>query len=156
MSSEPAPELSLALESLPPGRALDLACGSGRHARWLAARGWHVTAVDINCQSANHGEAIPGVRCVQADLELHQFIIEPNAWDLIMCWLYWQSDLLPDIAAGVRPGGIVALAGKTSGRFATSLAQFRGAFPDWEELTSGEDATRTFLIVRRAGEKAVD
>jgi 2-polyprenyl-3-methyl-5-hydroxy-6-metoxy-1,4-benzoquinol methylase len=133
-----------------PGRALDLACGSGRHARWLAVRGWDATAVDLSVAP------IPGVRCVQADLELHQFIIEPNAWDLIVCWLYWQSDLLRDIAAGVRPGGIVALAGKTSGRFATSLAQFRAAFPDWKELACGEDAVRTFLIVRRTGEKAVD
>jgi SAM-dependent methyltransferase len=152
MSSEPAPELSLALESLPPGRALDLACGSGRHARWLAARGWDVTAVDVDINI----ESLPGVRCVKADLELKQFFIEPNAWDLIVCWLYWQSDLLRDIAAGLRAGGIVALAGKTSGRFATSLAQFREAFPEWEELTSGEDAIRAFLIVRRAAEKAVD
>ena len=150
MRPEPAPELTRVLDSVSPGRALDLACGSGRHARWLAARGWDVTAVDVNI------EAIPGVRGVQADLELRQFVIEPNAWDLIVCWLYWQSDLLPDIAAGVRPGGIVALAGKTSGRFATSLAQFRAAFPEWKELATGEDAIRAFLIVRRAGEKAVD
>jgi len=135
-----------------PGRALDLACGSGRHARWLAARGWDVTAVDVDINI----ESLPGVRCVKADLELKQFFIEPNAWDLIVCWLYWQSDLLPDIAAGLRAGGIVALAGKTSGRFATSLAEFREAFPEWEELTSGEDAIRAFLIVRRTGEKAVD
>jgi SAM-dependent methyltransferase len=140
------------LDAVSPGRALDLACGSGRHARWLAARGWDVTAVDVDINI----ESLPGVRCVKADLELKQFFIEPNAWDLIVCWLYWQSDLLPDIAAGLRAGGIVALAGKTSGRFATSLAQFREAFPEWEELTSGEDAIRAFLIVRRAAEKAVD
>src|SRR5215472_9351333 len=29
---------------LPPGRALDLACGPGRHALWLAEHGWDVTA----------------------------------------------------------------------------------------------------------------
>jgi SAM-dependent methyltransferase len=34
------------LASLPPGRALDLACGEGRNARWLAERGWQVTAID--------------------------------------------------------------------------------------------------------------
>ena len=33
---------------LPPGRALDLACGEGRNARWLADRGWQVTAVDFS------------------------------------------------------------------------------------------------------------
>ena len=35
-------------ESLPPGRALDLGCGEGDDAMWLAERGWHVTAVDIS------------------------------------------------------------------------------------------------------------
>ncbi|MGD1070764.1 MAG: methyltransferase domain-containing protein [Bryobacteraceae bacterium] len=150
MSREPAPELTRALESEPPGTALDLACGAGRHARWLAARGWDVTAEDIAI------EPMEGVRCIRGDLELRQFVIEPGAWDLIVCWLYWQADLLPDIAAGVRPGGVVALAGKTSGRFATSLAQFRAAFSGWIELDSGEDAVRCFLIVRRAGEEAVD
>ena len=34
------------LAGLPPGRALDLACGEGRNARWLAERGWQVTAID--------------------------------------------------------------------------------------------------------------
>ena len=36
------------LQELPPGRALDLACGEGRNARWLAKRGWQVTAVDFS------------------------------------------------------------------------------------------------------------
>ena len=34
-------------EDLPPGRALDLACGEGRNAVWLARRGWSVTGVDF-------------------------------------------------------------------------------------------------------------
>jgi SAM-dependent methyltransferase len=149
VNPDPARELTDLLQSVRPGRALDLACGSGRHARWLEARGWDVTAVDLEI------EPIEGVRCVQADLERHEFVIEPDARDLIVCWLYWQADLLPDIALGVRPGGIVALAGKTTGRFATSLAQYRMALAGWPELASGEDALRTFLIVRRPGEKAV-
>ena len=93
---------------------------------------------------------------MRADLERHEFLIEPDSWDLIVCWLYWQADLLPDIARGVRPGGIAALAGKTTGRFATSLAQYRAALPDWLELASGEDALCAFLIVRRLGEEPVD
>jgi len=149
---EPAPELIQALANLTPGKALDLACGSGRHALWLAERGWKVTGVDLE---ENTG-GIP--HFVRADLERHEYAIEPAAWDLIVCWLYWQPDLLPEIARGVRPGGVVALAGKTTGRFATSLENYRRAFRGWHELASGENEARAFFIARRVGngEKFID
>jgi 2-polyprenyl-3-methyl-5-hydroxy-6-metoxy-1,4-benzoquinol methylase len=47
-SFEPNRFLLREVESLPPGRALDLACGEGRNALWLASRGWRVTAVDFS------------------------------------------------------------------------------------------------------------
>ena len=128
------------------GRALDLACGAGRHAIWLAEQGWAVTAVD-QLDFATH--PLPGVTCITADLEARQYRVQPDAWDLIICWLYWQADLLPEIAAGVRKGGIVGLAGKSSGRFATSLANYRAAFPGWTELAAGEDGFKAFFIARR-------
>jgi len=138
--TQPASELIESLSDIPPGRALDLACGSGRHTIWLRERGWEVTAVDL---------APADITVVQADLERGEFVIEPNAWDLIVCWLYWQENLLPSIAAGVRPRGIVALAGKRTGRFATSLAQYRKAFENWQEVAAGEDDHKAFLITRR-------
>jgi len=131
------------LSGLTPGQALDLAAGSGRYSVWLAERGWEVTAVDIAI-----GE-IPGVRTIRADLYKHEYRIVPDSWDLILCWLYWQPDLLQEIARGVRHGGVVALAGKTRGRFATSLANYRGAFRGWREIASGEDETRAFLVARK-------
>jgi len=45
-ASEPVPLLAEAAGKSAPGRALDLACGTGRNALWLAERGWTVTAVD--------------------------------------------------------------------------------------------------------------
>jgi SAM-dependent methyltransferase len=140
-------EVADALTGVPPGKALDLAAGSGRHARWLAEHGWDVTAVDIAM------EDIPGVRCIRADLENHEYRIVPASWDLIVCWRYWQPDLLPEIARGVRKGGIVALAGKTSGRFATSLANYREAFAGWSEIASGGNEPIAFFI---ATKKLVD
>jgi len=140
LKREADPILTSALAELTAGAALDLACGGGRHAEWLAARGWRVTAVDQTPVE------IPGVRFMQADLERGEFTIEPNSWDAIVCWLYWQADLLPAIARGVRRGGIVARSGKTSGRFATSLANYRAAFAGWEEIVSGEDEVRAYFI----------
>ena len=122
--------------------ALDLAAGKGRLSIWLAERGWSVTAVDLEI-----GE-IPGVQTIRADLEKHEYRIAPEAWDLIVCWLYWQPDLLPEIAAGVRPGGMVALAGKTRGRFATSLANYREAFSGWRKFAQAK--TRPALSSSRA------
>src|SRR5438067_3612958 len=113
------PILTGALEGLQAGKALDLACGSGRHSLWLWERGWDVTALDLVT------EPFPGVHFIRADLENHEYCIEPGIWDLIVCWLYWQPDLLPEIAQGVRCSGVVALAGKTTGRFATSLQNYR-------------------------------
>lgn len=140
-----------ALAGLKPGKALDLAAGSGRHSLWLAERGWHVTAVDIEI-----GE-IPGqhpnVHGIRADLEKHEYRIAPGAWDLIVCWRYWQPDLLPEIGDGVRAGGIIALAGKTSGRFATSLERYRQSFQGWPEIASGRDEPIAFFV---AAKKLVD
>jgi len=136
-------DLTNALTGAFPGKALDLAAGSGRHSLWLAESGWDVSAVDMEI-----GE-IPGVRCIRADLEKHEYRIAPGSWDLIVCWLYWQPDLLPEIARGVSKGGIVALAGKTSGRFATSLAHFRDAFNLWTEIASGQNESRAFFIATK-------
>lgn len=142
----PAAELVGVVADLAPGRALDLACGGGRHARWLAEHGWTVTAVDLEPAE------IRGAHFIRANLEKHEYRIEPDVWDLIVCWLYWQPDLMPEIARGVREGGIVALAGKTTGRFATSLANYREAFSEWAEIASGENESWTFFIAMRLEE----
>ncbi len=46
------------LADLPPGRALDLACGEGRNARWLAERGWQVTAIDWSAVAVDKGRQV--------------------------------------------------------------------------------------------------
>jgi hypothetical protein len=137
----PAPELAAVVAGLNAGVAIDLAAGSGRHASWLAERGWDVTAVDIVLPQEQGGR----VRWIQADLESECLCFEA---DLVVCWLYWQADLMPVIAASLRPGGIVALAGKLSGRFATSLSRYREAFAGWEELAAGEDGVKAWFIAR--------
>ena len=54
---EPSSTVVDAVGALPPGRAVDLAAGPGRHARWLAARGWSVTAVDVSAVGVEQGRA---------------------------------------------------------------------------------------------------
>ena len=140
----PAPELASAFAGLAPGKALDVAAGLGRHALWLADLGWQVTAVDISITAGSR----EGVAWVRRDLE-QEPSLPFGEFDAVICWLYWQANLLPAIRASVKPGGLVALAGKTAGRFATSLAAYRNAFTSWEEIESGEDEFKIWLIARR-------
>lgn len=98
-----------AAEELPPGRALDLACGLGRHALALAERGWQVIAVDASATALEKlqaaASALP-VQTVLADLEAGAFVIEPAAYDLVVVTCYLQRDLFAAIRAGLRPGGL--------------------------------------------------
>ena len=96
---------------LAPGRALDLACGAGRHALYLAERGWQVTAVDSSqvaieiLRKRARGRGL-SLDARIADLERDEFVIEPDAYDLIVVTCYLQRDLFPAIRAAVRPGGL--------------------------------------------------
>ena len=117
----PAPSAPLpdAVHGLPPGRALDLACGTGRHAIWLASRGWRVDAVDgsekaIALLLANAGRAgcRDRVATYVADLEADPpgFTIEPSVYDLIVDCYFLHRPLFAAIREGVRPGGLFVAA----------------------------------------------
>ncbi len=102
-------EFASKLES---GQALDLACGVGRHAIWLAERGWSVTAVDnsrvaIEILRRRAGEKGLVIDSRIADLEARDFIIGPEAYDLILDIRYLQRDLFTSIKSGARVGGVV-------------------------------------------------
>ncbi len=103
IKSNPHPLLVQVAELLPPGCALDLACGAGRNALYLASLEWRVTAVDASAVALAR---LSGVETHRADLEKHEFAIEPAAYDLICDFHYLQRDLFPAIREGVRPGGV--------------------------------------------------
>jgi len=112
VNDEPHPLFAGFVSKLTPGRALDIASGPGRHALWLAERGWQVTAVDYS----RAGMRILEERCrarsvrvnaVIADLERHEFEIDRDSYDLIAVTNYLQRDLFREITSGTRPGGVV-------------------------------------------------
>ena len=140
---------------LTPGDALDIACGGGRHAIWLAERGWRVVAVDRDAEAAaGIGAAAGGVEVRVADLESGEFTIEANSYDLAVCWLYFQRDLLPMIREGVRPGGIAALCVLLEGRFAAQPGELQACFAGWTvvheaETNHGPGKRACELVVQR-------
>lgn len=99
-------------KALAPGKALDLACGTGRNALWLAKQGWTLMAVDgapAAIEILQHRAAVEGVTVEArvADLEKGEYSIEQSAWDLILMSYYLQRDLFEPAKRGVVPGGIV-------------------------------------------------
>ena len=93
-----------------PGQALDIACGSGRNALFLAARGFHVTAVDISSvgleQAAQRArEKSLSISWQQADLE--SLPLPQTAYDLILNINYLQRSLIPQIKSALKGGGFV-------------------------------------------------
>jgi SAM-dependent methyltransferase len=93
--------------SVAPGRALDLACGAGRNSLWLAEHGWQVTAIDGSRAAIDRITARdPRIDAKVADLEKHEYVIEPDSWDLIAMCYYLQRDLFAPAKRGVVPGGI--------------------------------------------------
>jgi tellurite methyltransferase len=108
----PVPILAEAAKLLPPGRALDLACGTGRNALWLAQFGWKVTAVDgapaaIEILLRRVAERGLSIDARVADLERWQYPIESAAWDLICISYYLQRDLFEPAKLGLAPGGVL-------------------------------------------------
>ncbi len=144
---EPSPLLRTAIASLKPGRALDIACGVGRHAILLAEHGWHATAVDSSrvgieiLQQRARGAGVV-VEARVADLESGEFHIEPGTYDLVCVFYYLQRDLFSPIRAGVKRGGtVVAAMHLNDGRedakpanpaFLLERGELKQLFADWE------------------------
>lgn len=111
-TAAPTPLLIHAAEKLNPGAALDLACGTGRNALWLAGHGWRVTAVDgaetaIETLCDRAAEASLNVDAQTADLAAGEFEIEASTWDLIAICYYLQRDLFEPAKRGLVEGGVL-------------------------------------------------
>jgi SAM-dependent methyltransferase len=121
--SEPSPTpsefLVAEVAGLSPGTALDLACGAGRHAVWLARQGWRVTGVDFSAIALGMARALAADAAVSVEwIEADVVTWRPptDGYDLV-CVLYLQlpaperRSALANAAAAVRPGGTLLVVG---------------------------------------------
>jgi 2-polyprenyl-3-methyl-5-hydroxy-6-metoxy-1,4-benzoquinol methylase len=118
-SAEPNRFLVAELSGLTPGTALDVACGEGRNAVWLAERGWKVTGIDFSDVAITKAQRLAAARGVTvtwvvADVTEHDIV--PHSYDLVVV-MYLQ---LPEpergssferAAAAVAPGGTLLVVG---------------------------------------------
>lgn len=108
---------------IPQGEVLDLACGSGRHARYLAGRGHEVLAVDRDPEALQRA-AGPQVKTLQADLEggghaSAPWPFENKLFSGIVVTNYLHRPLFPYLLDSLGPGGVLIYE-----TFATGNEQF--------------------------------
>ncbi len=88
------------------GRALDVACGSGRHAALLAEAGFQTVAVDLAALACRRvADEVPRVRAVVADAAMLPF--RARAFDLVVQTLFLDRSLFPTLLRLLAPGGLL-------------------------------------------------
>lgn len=132
-SGDPNGVLVTEVTGLPPGRALDVGCGEGADALWLARHGWQVTATDISTtalQRAAAADTEGHVAWTHADLTTAP--PEAGAFDLV-CAQYFPLRYQPNHTAprglcdAVAPGGYSCLSATTAPT--SPLDRKRGSTP---------------------------
>ncbi|MEO7245398.1 MAG: methyltransferase domain-containing protein [Rubrivivax sp.] len=89
----------------PGGRVLDLACGRGRHLRWLVARGFSVTGVDRDAAALEPLRALSAELLV-ADLETGPWPLAGRRFDAVVVTNYLWRQLIPTLRAALDDGGV--------------------------------------------------
>ena len=104
----PSALLAAWIDRLPPGRALDVACGRGRNAIHLATNGYAVDAMDSSevalARARERADAVGvAVNWIEADLERPD--IACDAYDVVVIARFLDRALIPRLVDALRPGG---------------------------------------------------
>jgi tellurite methyltransferase len=91
------------------GTAFDVAGGAGRHAIWLAQRGWQVTSADISPVGVSMARERAGSCAAKIDFQVSDLAAfkASQTYDLVLVFFYLQREIFPQLAKAVRPGGLL-------------------------------------------------
>lgn len=141
------PVMAATVEPLKPGRALDLGCGEGGDAVWLARQGWLVTGVDISATALERAAAhlADAGLADRVTLERHDLVhgFPEGEFDLVSAQFlqspidFPHDQVLRQAASAVAPGGLL-------------LIVDHGAAPPWSDHAHAEfpTAQETFESLR--------
>lgn len=136
-----------------PGRALDVAGGVGRHALWLARRGWRVTIADLSrvgLDEARRRAHQAGVKLQLRQRDLRAAHLPRGRYDLVLVFFFLERKLFPALARALKPGGILvyktytrpqlklSTGGPKDPRFLLKKNELRRAFPGLQVLSYRE------------------
>lgn len=143
------------------GRALDIACGRGLAAVWLAQRGLSVEGFDISPAAVGMARALAeanGVahRCRFGVVDLDGGLPAGPPVDVVLCHMFRDPRLDRAIIQRLVPGGLVAVAalsevGHGPGRYRVAAGELRRAFAGLSVIASGEQSGRAWLLARAPG-----
>jgi len=152
-----------ALPVRPGGRALELACGLGRNAIWLAGQGYRVDAIDISLEALRHARAemqrrnVSGVNFILGDLD--HFPLPDIPYDLVVVFRFLDRALFPTIRDRTRPGGLVIyqtfnlrrleLHPTFSQEHLLRPGELAGFFPGWTILEATDEGDTSSFVGRK-------
>jgi thioredoxin reductase/2-polyprenyl-3-methyl-5-hydroxy-6-metoxy-1,4-benzoquinol methylase len=167
-SGRPNPQLVAEAAELTPGRALDVGCGEGADAVWLAERGWQVTAVDISAtaleRAAVHAAAAGAQLAGRIDWKHADLRDQPpaeGAYELVSSQFMHlpgeaRRELFTRLAAAVAPGGTLLIVGHHPSDLRTTAHRMH--FPDMmytaEEVAASLDPTAWEVLAAEARPRA--
>ena len=153
---EPNRFLAEEATALGPGQALDLGCGEGRNALWLAERGWRVTGVDFSAVAIDRARSLGTERGVDVDwveADVVDWEPPPEAFELvIVLYLHLPADqrrrVLRHAREALAPGATLLVVGHDS----TNLTDGYGGPQDPAVLYGPEDLVADLegLVIERA------
>jgi SAM-dependent methyltransferase len=146
------------------GRAVELACGTGAAAVWLARRGMTVHGYDVSPVAVQQARALADAagcadRCHVEVADLDDGLPPGDPADVLLCNGFRDPALYPAMAARVTPGGLLAVGvlsvvganPAASDRFRAPVGELAAAFAGLTVLERGESRGRAWLLARAPG-----
>ncbi len=144
-------------------RALELACGLGLDAMWLADQGYTVDAIDISINALRKARAgmleraLTGVNFIVADLD--HCPLPRYDYDLVYGFRFLDRELFPALRDRVRPGGLVIyetlnvrwleIRPETRRSHMLAMGELITFFPDWDVLHFDESTRMSGIVARK-------